>query len=91
MTLIQFLESVSKQNIELTLRNEPGLRHEQLYFLRLEKDDRVLNTCINVAYPIDDTTVINWLCMALEEFEQGYVRKSEYATPINQDLGILGE
>ncbi len=91
MTLIQFLESVSKQNIELTLRNEPGLKYEQLYFLHLEKDDKALNTCINISYPVDDRVILDWLCMALSEFEQGYVRKSEYATPINQDLGILGE
>lgn len=92
MNLVEFLGSVNEQNIKLTLHNELILNnYEQLYFLHLEKDNKALDTCINVSYPVDDCVVVDWLCGALKEFESAYVRKSEYSTPINQNLGILGE
>ena len=90
MKLVEFLALVNNLGITLTIYNDPP---EELWFVKFEKGEKVLKTCTNVSRLTDDSLIVDWLCMALCEFQQfcGEERKSEYATKINQDLGILGE
>ena len=90
MKLVEFLELVNSLGITLTIYNEPS---ENLWFVKFEKDGRILKTCTNISNFTDDGILVDLLALTLSEFKQFYggKRTSEYATKINQDLGILGE
>ena len=75
-----------------------------LYYLELAKENRRFKTIINsykglLAHPeYGDEQFKEWLHDVIEAFihhecftADEKKRKSEYSTPINQDLGILGE
>lgn len=80
---------------------------DDLYFLELAKEDRRVKMIINsykgrdkclFAHPeCGDEKFKEWLHDAIEAFlhHEYYIadekRTSEYSTPINKDLGILGE
>ena len=100
MTLIEILEYAAQNGVELRIYNDhSSLFHKNdIYYLELAKENRRFKAIINSYKGCGDEQFKQWLHDVIEAFihhecfaADEKKRTSEYSTPINKDLGILGE